>query len=510
LTATVRAECGHEQNCLPLRPKPREHPLVSIACVAKGRSGVKRVSDNGFLAALALVALLTAGCGRIGIELYPEDAGGGDDDGGSADDGGDDLDADQGGDDASDADNVGPTVDGCVLSPLGACKTCEVDAGFVGDKSCGVGYCRTTNTPSHCEDGIEIACVPGNQRADSDVTCDGIDDDCSGSADEDYLGSMTNCGAGVCARSGMLMCTAGSADDMCTPGAPTATLDDATGNGNGLDDDCDGRIDEDVSSCDTTPRVFEAGVSMNIAVPMGCGSATVQLWGGAGAAGGQAGISAAIMQGGRGGSGGYARNMLTLSGPLTLYIGNGGAANCGAGGSNPGAATYSGGKSGSGNGSPGADGMVAGGGAGAMNTVGFSGGRGYYGGGGGGESSFDPANGPASDGGGGGAASVALLNGVRVMVAGGGGGGGGAAPLVYNFAESGGNGGEGCAGAGTAGASARTGGGGGGGVCMGTTVSVGTNGMPANAASVPAPRARGTNADCAAGGNGYAIVTFAR
>jgi len=102
------------------------------------------------------------------------------------------------------------------------------------------------------------------------------------------------------------------------------------------------------------------------------------------------------------------------------------------------------------------------------------------------------------------------MNGTRVMVAGGGGGGGGAAPTFYNFAAEGGRGGEGCSGAATAGESPRSGGGGGGGVCMGMTISMGANGIPASAGSVPAPRARGVNTDCAAGGNGYAIVTFAR
>jgi hypothetical protein len=39
---------------------------------------------------------------------------------------------------------------------------------------------------------------------------------------------------------------------------------------------------------------------------------------------------------------------------------------------------------------------------------------------------------------------------------------------------------------------------------------MGSNGTPANAGSVPASYARGTNNECSAGGNGYAIVTFAR
>lgn len=57
--------------------------------------------------------------------------------------------------------------------------------------------------------------------------------------------------------------------------------------------------------------------------------------------------------------------------------------------------------------------------------------------------------------------------------------------------------------------SGRAGGGGGGGVCIGDTTLSGMNGVPANASAVPAPRARGVNTHCEAGGDGYAIVRFA-
>jgi hypothetical protein len=470
---------------------------------------------------LLLSTLVAGGCGRVGLELLPadtgveEDAGTVDMDGGAAD-AGDDM-------DGSLLDAGSALVDGCVLSETGDCLACIGGDAYVPTTSCGIGYCATSGSPSMCIDGIELACVTGGPRALTDSTCDGVDDDCNGIADEEYLPTPNNCGSGVCARSGTLTCMAGGTHDTCVPGKPTTSLDDATGTGNGLDDDCDGQIDEDVSSCSNTkPIAYVAGVYPNIAVPSGCGSANVQLWGGAGAAGNENGFGASVEPGGRGGSGGYARGTLLLTGPLTLYVGNGGNPNAninvpdcgganGAGGSNPGSASYSGGRGGSGNGMSGGDGMVAGGGSGASNTFGDSGGRGHFGGGGGGESSADAVMGlVSSGGGGGGAATVALLNGMRVLVAGGGGGGGGAATLVYNFGEAGGNGGEGCSGSGTAGTSPRTGGGGGGGVCVGMTTSAGTNGLPANADLVPPPLARGTNMKCTPGGNGYAIVTFAR
>jgi hypothetical protein len=61
----------------------------------------------------------------------------------------------------------------------------DLDEDFVVDASCGVGYCRTTNTPSSCTDGVEVACVPGDPLSENDATCDAKDDDCDGQLDED-------------------------------------------------------------------------------------------------------------------------------------------------------------------------------------------------------------------------------------------------------------------------------------------------------------------------------------
>jgi hypothetical protein len=475
-------------------------------------------------AVLVCASISFVGCGRVGLELWPYDAGGIDE----AEAGPDEEDSgviDAGPEmDASLDDAAGDTgvsyVDGCVLTAQGTCATCN-PANYERNFDCFKGC---FDTASFCLNGIEIACTPGKKRADNDTTCDGQDDDCDGTYDEDYVPVASSCGIGVCANTAQLICAAGSVQDRCVPGMPKATRDDATGTGNGVDDDCDGSVDEDVSTCtDTMPRAYEAGVYSNIAAPTGCGSVTIQLWGGAGGAGGQAGISE-VRPGGRSGSGGYARSTLSVTGPITLYVGSGAAAGCtttngvpGTPGMYAGAASiYSGGRGGrglvgDGDGDPGNDKMVQGGGKGASNLLGHKGGDGYFGGGGGGAGLSEPVNDLiAAAGGGGGAASAVVMNGMRVMVAGGGGGGGAASSLVYAFGESGGNGGEGCSGSGTSGEGLRTGGGGGGGVCQGMVVSMGSNGVPANSGSVPPPRARGTNMECNAGGNGYAIVTFAR
>src|SRR5437867_7609685 len=45
-------------------------------------------------------------------------------------------------------------------------------------------------------------CTPG-QPAPDDSVCNGIDDDCNGVADEDYVPLPTSCGVGACTRTGV-------------------------------------------------------------------------------------------------------------------------------------------------------------------------------------------------------------------------------------------------------------------------------------------------------------------
>ena len=100
------------------------------------------------------------------------------------------------------ADDAGPGAD-----DSGA-PVCD-PATYVADDSCGVGYCRSANQPSTCSAGVEQSCLPGAPLGPSDATCDGVDDDCSGGADEDYVSTVTSCGVGACAASGLLSCQGG-------------------------------------------------------------------------------------------------------------------------------------------------------------------------------------------------------------------------------------------------------------------------------------------------------------
>lgn len=115
--------------------------------------------------------------------------------------------------------------------------------------------CSLPNADSHCENGrcVIDRCHPGYLNIDGDFSngceaecspqsredksCNGVDDDCDGRIDEDWE-PQNRCGIGVCER--MEECRDGRVS--CVPGQPLSR-DDA--NCNGIDDNCNGDIDED-------------------------------------------------------------------------------------------------------------------------------------------------------------------------------------------------------------------------------------------------------------------------
>jgi hypothetical protein len=105
---------------------------------------------------------------------------------------------------------------------------------------CGVGACRAQGTTS-CISGLIVnSCQPSPAAAD-DSACNGVDDDCNGSVDEDFVSQATSCGTANCASSGTTSCVAGQIVDSCRP----ATTGPSDANCNGVDDDCDGNVDDD-------------------------------------------------------------------------------------------------------------------------------------------------------------------------------------------------------------------------------------------------------------------------
>ena len=70
-----------------------------------------------------------------------------------------------------------------------------------------------------------------------DAQCDGVDDNCNGILDEEFVDHVSTCGVGACASTGFAHCEFGVFSDTCAPGTPSAETC------NGIDDNCDGTVD---------------------------------------------------------------------------------------------------------------------------------------------------------------------------------------------------------------------------------------------------------------------------
>jgi hypothetical protein len=113
-------------------------------------------------------------------------------------------------------------------------------------------------------------CIP---TGISEALCNGDDDDCDGSFDEDAPATPTTCGTGICASTGVSHCVGDRFEDTCTPNEGAVTAPHACGIGacastgpfmcvggvevdqcvpappqaeavDGVDNDCDGQTDE--------------------------------------------------------------------------------------------------------------------------------------------------------------------------------------------------------------------------------------------------------------------------
>ncbi len=119
----------------------------------------------------------------------------------------------------------------------------ETDEGFpVGDDCIDdSALCDAPGVFVCSDDGESVDCdappvMPG------DEVCNGLDDDCDDQTDEDFptLGEACEDGVGECLRDGNVVCDEDDGGVRCseTAGDPTAELC------NGLDDNCDGRVDD--------------------------------------------------------------------------------------------------------------------------------------------------------------------------------------------------------------------------------------------------------------------------
>ena len=111
-------------------------------------------------------------------------------------------------------------------TPEGSQTGCEANEDCDDGYRCVVsnGLCVPASEP-RCEDGalpnphddagVDLdagECIPSDTV---DLTCDGLDDDCDGDVDDDYVPAQTSCGVGSCGASGTTSCVAGEEVDSC-------------------------------------------------------------------------------------------------------------------------------------------------------------------------------------------------------------------------------------------------------------------------------------------------------
>jgi hypothetical protein len=105
--------------------------------------------------------------------------------------------------------------------------------------SAGLGVCEAAGTRV-CDENGQAVCnaAPGAGGAE---TCNGLDDDCNGTADDGFgVGNVCSVGVGACARPAQLDCNAaGGVSCVGVAGQP------APERCNTIDDDCDGQTDEE-------------------------------------------------------------------------------------------------------------------------------------------------------------------------------------------------------------------------------------------------------------------------
>jgi hypothetical protein len=86
-----------------------------------------------------------------------------------------------------------------------------------------------------------LTCVQNVQP--SPEICDGVDNNCSGAADEGLVPTTSTCGLGACAATGQVTCQGGVPFDSCVAGTPGTEACD------GADNDCNGVVDDVTGGC---------------------------------------------------------------------------------------------------------------------------------------------------------------------------------------------------------------------------------------------------------------------
>lgn len=106
------------------------------------------------------------------------------------------------------------------------------------------GVCAGTSAT--CGGASGWSCSYGGTYEETETRCDGVDNDCNGSIDENFatLGDLCSNGVGACQNFGLVVCdgVAGVRCNAAAAGTPTAEIC------NGINDDCDANTDEGIAA----------------------------------------------------------------------------------------------------------------------------------------------------------------------------------------------------------------------------------------------------------------------
>ncbi|MBI4176283.1 MAG: hypothetical protein HY518_03695, partial [Candidatus Aenigmarchaeota archaeon] len=143
----------------------------------------------------------------------------------------------------------------------------------LGGTPCSLGQACSGGNFQSSRDAGNLCCVGGTCTSvcvPAAEVCNGIDDDCDGQIDEG-LSNTATCGVGACFMSVSQTCVSGSFIPACTPGSPS------TETCNGVDDDCNGLADDGIICACTDNDLDGYNVTSSGCGPVDCDDANLTI-----------------------------------------------------------------------------------------------------------------------------------------------------------------------------------------------------------------------------------------